>query len=236
MHKLYLADDRGRTKTDDLNSFHSFSFAEYYDSLKMGFGPLRVINDDVVKAGGGFPTHPHKNMEIISIVLEGALHHTDNLGNDEIIPKDSIQKMTAGTGILHSEFNDSLTDPLHFLQIWVIPDTLGLDPSYEQKKFSLEEKRNKFCLLVSPSGRNGSLKIHQSINIYQSVLDKGKMLSYQMEPQKYVWIQITAGSFYVNNETFMEKGDGVAVWGSNKLLQISSQQPLSSFLLFEMPA
>ena len=170
MLKIRRADERGRTDFGWLDSRHSFSFGHYYDPAHMGFGPLRVINDDRVTPGAGFPTHPHGNMEIVSYVLDGALAHKDSLGTGSVIRPGDVQRMSAGSGIRHSEFNASASEPVHFLQIWIVPETEGLAPSYEQKRFSAEEKRGKLRLVASRDGRDGSVTIHRDVDLYATLL------------------------------------------------------------------
>ena len=172
MLTLRRAEERGRANLGWLDSRHSFSFGHYYDPEHMGFGPLRVINDDRVAPGGGFPTHPHGDMEIVSYVLEGGLAHKDSLGTGSVIRPGDVQRMSAGSGIRHSEFNASKTEPVHFLQIWIVPERQGLEPGYEQKTFSAEEKRGKLRLVGSRDGREGSVTIHQDVDLYATLLER----------------------------------------------------------------
>ena len=210
------SEDRGRANFGWLDSKHSFSFGHYYDPNHMGFGPLRVINDDRVAPGGGFPTHPHSDMEIISYVLEGALEHKDSLGTGSVIRPGDVQRMSAGTGIRHSEFNASKTEPVHFLQIWIIPEKNGLKPNYEQKAFANNEKRGRLRLIGSRDGREGSVTIHQDVDLYTTLLDKGDAVDHVIAPGRGGWVQVARGSASLNGETLRE-GDGVAVSRSGAL-------------------
>jgi redox-sensitive bicupin YhaK (pirin superfamily) len=182
----------------------------------MGFGPLRVINDDRVSPGGGFPTHPHSDMEIISYVLEGGLEHKDSLGTGSVIRPGDVQRMSAGTGVRHSEFNASKSEPVHFLQIWIIPAKRGLEPSYEQKTFADEEKRGRLRLIGSRDGRDGSVTIHQDVELYAVLLARGQAVEHQIAPGRGGWVQVARGSVKLNGETLGE-GDGVAVSTSGAL-------------------
>ena len=210
------AEDRGRANFGWLDSKHSFSFGHYHDPKHMGFGPLRVINDDRVAPGGGFPAHPHSDMEIISYVLDGALEHKDSLGTGSVIRPGDVQRISAGTGIRHSEFNASKTDPVHFLPIWVIPEKKGLAPGYEQKAFADAEKRGKLRLIGSRDGRDGSVTIHQDVDLYATLLDKGEAVDHAIAPGRGGWVQVARGSVSLNGETLNE-GDGVAVTISGPL-------------------
>lgn len=227
------ADERGHTKTDWLDSYHSFSFGQYFDPGFMGFSSLRVINDDVVAPGKGFGTHPHDNMEIISVILSGKLEHKDSLGNGSVISAGEIQKMTAGKGVTHSEFNPSPKDPVHFLQIWIIPNVQDLEPGYEQRKFSAAKTRNKLGLIVSPDAKDGSVQIHQDAYIYRSLLENGKKVSYDVTIDRAIWIQMTGGSADVNG-TRLEEGDGLAVFAEKNKLEITGIDDTASFLLFDL--
>jgi redox-sensitive bicupin YhaK (pirin superfamily) len=172
---LRRAEDRGHADFGWLDSRHTFSFGEYFDPRHMGFGPLRVINDDRVAGGAGFPTHPHRDMDIISYVLEGALEHKDTLGNSSVIRPGEVQRMSAGTGIRHSEYNASDREPVHFLQIWIIPERQGLTPGYEQKSFPEVDKRDRLRLVASRDGRDGAITVHQDVDLYATLLSAGKM-------------------------------------------------------------
>lgn len=210
------SEERGRANFGWLDSKHSFSFGHYHDPDQMGFGPLRVINDDRVVPGGGFPTHPHSDMEIISYVLEGALEHKDSLGTGSVIRPGDLQRMSAGTGIRHSEFNASKSEPVHFLQIWIIPEKKGLAPGYEQKAFSDAEKRGKLRMIGSRDGRDGSVTIHRDVDLYATLLAEGDAVDHTIAPARGGWVQVARGSVTLNGETLRE-GDGVAVSTSGPL-------------------
>lgn len=225
--------DRGRANFGWLDSKHSFSFGHYHDPKHMGFGPLRVINDDRVAAGGGFPAHPHSDMEILTYVLEGGLEHKDSIGTGSVIRPGEVQRMSAGSGIRHSEFNASNTDPVHFLQIWIIPDRTGLAPSYEQKAFTDTEKRNQLRLIGSRDGRQGSVTIHQDVDLYATLLAKGETVEHTVAPGRGGWVQIARGSVLLNGEALNE-GDGVAVSASG-VLHLEGRDD-AEVLLFDMGA
>jgi len=201
---------RGKANFGWLDSRHSFSFGHFHDPAHMGFGPLRVINEDRVAPGGGFPTHPHSNMEILSYVLEGALEHKDSMGTGAVIRPGDVQRMTAGSGVRHSEFNASKTNPVHFLQIWVIPEKEGLTPSYEQKTFSAEEKRSRLRLVGSRDGREGSVTIHQNVDLYATVLKAGESVTHDIEAGRSAWVQVARGAVALNG-TALKTGDGAAI-------------------------
>ncbi len=213
---LRKSGDRGRANFGWLDSKHSFSFGHYYDPGHMGFGPLRVINEDRVARGGGFPTHPHADMEIISYVLEGALEHKDSLGTGSVIRPGDVQRMSAGTGVRHSEFNASDKEPVHFLQIWIVPERKGLKPGYEQKTFSADEKRGKLRLIGSPTGREGSVTIHQDADLYATILEAGESVSHVLAPGRDAWVQVAKGAVEVNGEP-LNAGDGIAVQQAEEL-------------------
>lgn len=213
---LRKSEERGKANFGWLDSKHSFSFGHYYDPAHMGFGPLRVINEDRVAPGGGFPTHPHSNMEIISYVLEGALEHKDSIGTGSVIRPGDVQRMTAGSGVRHSEFNASKTEPVHFLQIWIIPEKEGLKPSYEQKSFSTEEKRGRLRLIGSRDGRDGSVTIHQDVSLYAAALKAGDALTHTIAEGRGAWVQVARGTAKLNG-TELKAGDGVAVGQSGAL-------------------
>jgi redox-sensitive bicupin YhaK (pirin superfamily) len=215
-HVIRRAADRGRADFGWLDSRHSFSFGHYYDPAHMGFGPLRVINDDRVAGGGGFPTHPHDDMEIVSYVLEGALRHRDSLGTGSVIRPGDVQRMSAGTGIRHSEFNASASEPVHFLQIWIIPESDGLAPSYEQKFFADEEKRGRLRLVASRDGRDGSVTVHADVDLYATVLGEGDAVSHELAAGRGAWLQVASGTVKFGDEILGE-GDGVAITSSGPL-------------------
>jgi redox-sensitive bicupin YhaK (pirin superfamily) len=204
------AAERGATNLGWLDSRHTFSFGSYHDREHMGFRSLRVINDDRVVGGAGFGRHPHRDMEILTYVLQGKLAHQDSLGTGSTIGAGEVQKMSAGTGILHSEFNPSPDDPLRFLQIWIIPDRTGLPPSYDQKIYSDKDKRGRLTLIGSRDGRDGSIVVHQDAAIYASILAPGDAVTHRVEPGRGVWLQVAAGSLTVNGQT-LDEGDGAAI-------------------------
>ena len=227
------SEERGRANFGWLDSKHSFSFGHYHDPKHMGFGPLRVINDDRVAPGGGFPAHPHSDMEIISYVLEGALEHKDSLGTGSVIRPGDVQRMSAGSGIRHSEFNASKTDPVHFLQIWIIPERKGIAPGYEQKAFPDAEKRGRLRLIGSRDGRDGSVTIHQDVDLYAMLLGEGDAVEHTIAPGRGGWVQVARGSVNLNGETLRE-GDGVAISTSGHLHLVGLEE--SEVLLFDMGA
>jgi redox-sensitive bicupin YhaK (pirin superfamily) len=210
------AEERGVANFGWLDSRHTFSFGHYYDPRHMGIGALRVINDDRVAPGGGFDTHSHQDMEIISYVLEGAMEHQDSIGTGSVIRPGDVQRMTAGTGIAHSEFNHSRAEPVHFLQIWIVPERKGLEPGYEQKTFPLEERRGKARLVASRDGRDGSLTVHQDIDLYTSVLEAGDEVAIALRPERSAWVQVARGAVTLNG-TGLKEGDGAAVFDTATL-------------------
>lgn len=222
---------RGNTKTGWLDSYHTFSFGGFYDPKRMGFRSLRVINDDRVVPGAGFPRHSHRDMEILTYVFEGALEHKDSLGNGAVIRPGEAQIMSAGTGITHSEFNSSQTDPVHFLQIWIIPDKQGLPPRYEQKAFPLEEKRGLLRLIGAKDGRDGAVTIHHDVDLYTSVLEPGNVVTYHLKPNRYAWLQIATGVATLNGHE-LRAGDGVQMSGEDQL-EISTDIG-AEILLFDL--
>jgi redox-sensitive bicupin YhaK (pirin superfamily) len=210
------SNERGGGNYGWLNTRHSFSFDQYYDPRHMGFRSLRVINEDVVAPGTGFPTHPHRDMEIITYVLQGALEHKDSLGTGSIIRPGDGQRMSAGRGIRHSEANPSETDPVHLLQIWIMPAKSGIDPSYEQKTFPESEKRGKLRAIASPDGREGSVTINQDASLYVTLLSPGQQVSHQLGTGRYAWVQIAKGEVELNGKT-LRQGDGAAVSDESQL-------------------
>src|SRR5882724_1405845 len=193
------AAERGHFDHGWLDTSHTFSFASYHDPRQMGFRALRVINEDRVKPGEGFGTHAHRDMEILTWVLEGALGHKDSMGNGSIIRPGDLQRMSAGTGVTHSEFNPSQAEPVHFLQIWILPERAGLPPSYEQRAFPTEEKRGKLRLVASRDGREGSVTIHQAVDLYTSLLAPGEVVTHLCTPGRYAWVQVARGSLMLND-------------------------------------
>lgn len=235
MYQLRPANQRGHTQIGWLDSYHTFSFGEYYDPRFMGFSDLRVINDDVVAPGMGFGMHPHANMEIVSIVLKGALEHKDSLGNGDILKPGDIQKMTAGSGITHSEYNPSESDPVHFLQIWIIPNMQDLKPSWEQKHFDRNIMTNQMTLLVSPDARDGSMEIHQDAEIWQVLVEENKTTGFDVNNKRKVWIQIAEGSVTVNDHPLVA-GDGLAISDENTNIQLRGIDKLSNVIVFNLQA
>ena len=225
------AEDRGRADFGWLDSRHSFSFGQYYDPRHMGFGALRVINDDRVAAGAGFDTHGHKDMEIFSYVLEGALAHRDSLGSGSVIRPGDVRLMSAGTGIRHSEFNASEKDPVHFLQIWIMPEKQGLKPAYAEKHFPEAERSNKLRVVVSPDGRDGSLKIHQDTAIHAGLLEEDARLTETLKPERRYWLQVARGTLDANGHGLRE-GDGLAIAKEESLTLRA--KTTSEVLLFDL--
>jgi redox-sensitive bicupin YhaK (pirin superfamily) len=233
MISIRPADGRGQARLGWLDSRHSFSFGHYYDPQHMGFGPLRVINEDRVSPGGGFDTHGHRDMEIISYVLDGALEHKDSIGTGSVIRPGDVQRMSAGTGVRHSEFNHSQSAPVHFLQIWLRPEQEGLKPSYEQKNFAPGEKQGKLRLIVSRDGRHGSLTIHQDASIYAAVLKEGDKLTHTLKTGRKAWVQIVRGSLDLNGQ-WLRTGDGAAI-ADLPALTIAAHADNTEILLFDLP-
>ena len=213
--------DRGRTKIDWLDSRHTFSFGDYYDPGQMGFRTLRVINEDRVRPGAGFPTHGHRDMEIITYVLEGELEHKDSLGNGSIIRPGEAQRMSAGVGITHSEFNHSKTDPVHFLQIWITPSTRGIAPGYEQKTIDDAKAHGGFAPVGSPHGRNQSVKIHQDAVLSVAKLERGQTVAVNLKQGRHGWAQVARGVVTVNG-TALAEGDGAAISDEEKVTIVAS--------------
>ncbi len=229
--------ERGSANFGWLDSRHSFSFGNYYDPNQMGFASLRVINEDKVIPDRGFGTHGHRDMEIISYVLSGELAHKDSMGNGSIIRPGDIQRMSAGTGITHSEFNASDTNPVHFLQIWIMPNEQGLEPSYEEKNFTPEEKQGKLRLVGSLDGRNGSVTIHQDVNLYLANLSQGDSLTHEISNNRVAWLQVTKGAVLLNNR-LLEAGDGAAIIDEPQITIEHSSHPAhhkeTEILLFDL--
>lgn len=224
--------ERGKAHFGWLESKHTFSFGNYYDPNYMGFGHLRVINEDQVQPGKGFGFHSHRDMEIISYVLQGSLEHRDSIGNGSVILPGDVQRMSAGTGIAHSEFNASNTEPVHFLQIWIKPDQTGIEPSYEQKHFSLDEKQGRLKLVASPDGKENSVKIHQDANVYVGVLNQGDCVNHSIRKNRSVWIQIARGSAQTNGQT-LQAGDGAAITQEPNIA-IAATTNHTEILLFDL--
>jgi len=216
MLAIRKADARGHANHGWLDSFHTFSFANYYDPREMGFGTLRVINEDRVAPGMGFGTHPHRDMEIISYVLEGGLEHRDSMGTGSVIKPGDVQRMSAGTGVTHSEYNASQAELVHFLQIWIEPKARGIPPSYEQKNFSTDDKKGKLRLVASPDGRDGSVTIHQDAWVYASVLGEGDAVTQVLDPSHRAYVHVARGELEVNGQK-LGTGDGLKVVAETEL-------------------
>jgi redox-sensitive bicupin YhaK (pirin superfamily) len=210
MFEIRSADDRGLADFGWLKSRHTFSFGHYHDPKQEGFSDLLVINDDRVTPGRGFGTHPHRDMEIFSYVLEGALEHKDSMGTGSVIRPGDVQMMSAGTGVRHSEFNSSATEALHFLQIWIVPGAKGVAPRYQQVHFAPEEKRGRLRLIISPEGTGGSLAVHQDARVYAGLFDGGEQASLALDADRYAYVHVARGSVEVNGQRLAE-GDGVRV-------------------------
>jgi len=231
MITLRKSEDRGHANRGWLDSYHTFSFANYYDRNYMNFRSLRVINEDVISPGKGFGTHGHSDMEIITYVLEGALEHKDSLGTGAAIKPGEVQRMSAGTGIQHSEFNHSQTEPVHLLQIWLLPDTNGLPPSYEQRDFPVAERHKNLRLVAARDARDGAVKIHQDVDLYAAILDKKSRVSHTLQPNRHAWVQVARGAVLLNGLT-LEKGDGAAVSDEAELVIEAAED--AEFLLFDL--
>jgi redox-sensitive bicupin YhaK (pirin superfamily) len=225
------SNDRGRANLGWLDSRHTFSFADYHDDRYMGFGPLRVINEDRVQPGQGFGTHGHRDMEIISYVLEGELAHRDSMGNGSVIRRGDVQRMSAGTGVQHSEFNHSQTAPVHFFQIWLFPAKRGLAPGYEEKHFDDDAKRDTLKLVASRDGRNGSVVIHQHADLYAALLAAGREVTHPTERTRKGWVQVASGAVTVNGEA-LAAGDGAAIAYEETV--VIRATAASEILLFDM--
>lgn len=231
MIRIRKANDRGHADHGWLNTYHTFSFAGYYDPSFMGFRKLRVINEDRVEPGAGFPTHPHRDMEIITYILDGALAHRDSMGNGSVISGGEVQRMSAGTGITHSECNASKKQMVHFFQIWILPAQAGMTPGYEQKYFPVEEKDGRLRLIGSPDGRDGSVMIGQDVNLYAALVRRGGVVLHSLPRGRYAWLQVARGSVEVNG-TLLGPGDGAAVSGEDVLRMAGVDE--AEFLLFDL--
>jgi redox-sensitive bicupin YhaK (pirin superfamily) len=227
------AKERGTANFGWLDSRHTFSFGDYYDPKQMGFGPLRVINEDRVSPGKGFGTHGHRDMEIISYVLEGALEHKDSIGTGSVIRPGDVQVMSAGTGIRHSEFNHSKTEPVHFLQIWVVPDREGIAPRYEQKTFPDADKRGRLRLVGSSDGRDGSVVIHQDVELFAAILNAGEQVALPLSTGRKAWLQVVRGAVVMNGQE-LDTGDGAAVEGE-ATLTVTAKVDGTEILMFDLP-
>ena len=225
--------DRGHANHGWLDSRHTFSFGGYHDLAWMGFGPLRVINEDRVAPGGGFAQHGHANMEIISYVIEGALQHRDSIGTGSVIRPGDVQRMSAGSGIEHSEFNASQAEPVHFLQVWIQPDRLNAAPSYAQEHFPIEARRGALRLVASPDGVDGSLSIRQDARMYATVLAPGESVSHPLASGRKAWVQVVHGTLRLDEETLLEAGDGAGISGQSGL-RLHAESDCEA-LLFDLP-
>jgi redox-sensitive bicupin YhaK (pirin superfamily) len=231
MMELRRGRDRGHADHGWLNSWHSFSFAEYHDPEHVQFRALRVINDDTVEPGRGFGTHGHRDMEIVSYVLDGSLAHKDSMGNGSIIRPGNVQRMSAGTGVLHSEFNPSQTEKVHFLQIWFLPNASGIGPSYEEKYFSDEEKRGRLRLIASPDGADGSVTIHSDAKIFSGLLDGKERVEHSVASDRYIYLQVARGEVSLNNVS-LQVGDGAMLTSEERV--ILDQGRNAEVLVFEL--
>lgn len=231
MIKIRRSEDRGQANYGWLDTKYTFSFNTYTDERFMGFRNLRVINEDMIEPNQGFPTHGHRDMEILTYVMSGELSHKDSMGNGETIHPHEVQRMTAGTGVLHSEYS-SPTDKTHLLQIWILPEKRNLEPGYEQKFFAPEEKKGKLKLVASRGGDDGSVHINQDVALYSSILSKGETVSHALAAGRHAWIQVVKGSLEINGE-FLNQGDGAAI-SDEKLLEINALEDETEFLLFDL--
>jgi len=226
------ADERGVANFDWLHSKHTFSFGGYYDPAHMGFGPLRVINEDRVVPGAGFPTHGHRDMEIISYVLDGALAHKDSIGTGSVIRPGDVQRMSAGKGISHSEYNHSASEPVHFLQIWIVPAQGGLAPGYEQRHFPAEARTGRLQLIASPDGADGSVTVHQDVRLYATLLGADQGASLELKNGRIAWVQVARGAVEVNGRR-LGAGDGAALDGETAV--VLDRAADAEVLLFDLP-
>jgi redox-sensitive bicupin YhaK (pirin superfamily) len=232
MITIRRAKERGHADHGWLDTFHTFSFADYWDPRHMGWGPLRVINEDRVAPASGFPTHAHRDMEIITYVLEGALEHRDSLGTGSVIRPGEVQRMSAGTGVRHSEYNASKTEPVHLLQIWIEPARTGIAPGYEQKTFGEAERRGRLRLIAAPDGRDGAVTIHQDATVYAATLARGERVEHALAPGRLGWLQVARGALLVNGEQ-LAQGDGAAIEGE-RAITLEAVEPAET-LLFDLP-
>jgi quercetin 2,3-dioxygenase len=231
MIRILKSHERGQANHGWLDSRFTFSFADYYHPEHVQFRTLRVMNDDHIAGGGGFPTHPHRDMEIVTYVLEGALAHKDSMGNGSVIRPGDVQYMSAGAGVAHSEFNASATEPVHLYQIWMFPDKKNYEPTYGQKHFSDAEKRGQLRLLVSPDGRDGSVKIRQNNELYATVLAPGESVGHSIKPDRHAYVQVARGRVALNGKE-LETGDGAAI-SQERSLQLTGVQD-AEVLLFDL--
>ena len=223
--------ERGHFDHGWLDTYHTFSFADYYDPKHVYFRTLRVLNDDRVAPGAGFPTHPHRDMEIVTYVLEGALQHRDSMGNGSVIRPGDVQRMSAGTGVTHSEFNASESEPVHLLQIWMLPERKGTAPSYEQEAFSEAERQGKLRLVASPDGREGSVTIHQDNELYAALLNAGETVRHALKPDRHAWVHVARGRVQLHG-TELAAGDGAAI-SAEKAIELTGVKD-AEVLLFDL--
>jgi redox-sensitive bicupin YhaK (pirin superfamily) len=231
MITIRKSNERGHANHGWLDSYHTFSFANYYDQDHTNFRSLRVINEDRIAGGGGFATHGHRDMEIVTYVLSGELEHKDSLGTGSIIRHGEIQRMSAGTGILHSEFNHSPDAPVHLLQIWIVPDRPDIEPSYEQKSIDLEKNLGTLEIIASPEGEGNAVKIHQDTRLYAGIMPSGTNLTHDLDPSRHAWLQVARGILTLNGER-LEAGDGVAIKREGKVVLESLDD--AEILLFDL--
>lgn len=231
MIKIRRSRERGKANYGWLDTKYTFSFSDYYDPKNMGFRDLRVINEDFIEAGQGFPKHGHKDMEIITYMIEGEISHRDSMGNGETVRKNEVQRMTAGTGVLHSEYS-SPTEQTHLLQIWILPEANNLTPGYEQKHFAPADKQGKLRLVASRGGDDESISINQDVSLYASILSSGEEVSHELAEGRHAWVQVISGEMEVNGEMLL-KGDGAAI-SEEKLLSIKANEDNTEFLLFDL--
>ncbi len=233
MIKIRRSQERGHANHGWLDSYHSFSFSRYYDPEHMGYSVLRVINEDVIAPAQGFGMHSHKDMEIVTYMLQGAIRHEDSMGNGSVIRAGDVQRMTAGTGVTHSEFNASATEPAHLLQIWLLPERDNIEPGYEEKQFDEAEKQGRWRLIASHDARDGSLLIHQDVDLYATVLAEDERLSYDMEAGRSLYIQVARGSINLSGETLLA-GDAAKV-DTRQAIELHALAP-AELLLFDLPS
>ena len=231
MITIRKSQERGHFDHGWLNTYFTFSFADYYDPQHVHFRTLRVLNDDRVAAGAGFPEHPHRDMEIVTYVLEGALEHRDSMGNGSVIRPGDLQCMSAGSGVTHSEFNASKTEPVHLLQIWMFPEKKGMKPAYDQKNFPREDKQGKLRLVASPDGREGSVTIRQDNEMYATVLGSGESVRHELKPERHAFVQVARGSVKLNGTKLVE-GDGAAI-SEEKAVELTGVKD-AEVLLFDL--
>jgi redox-sensitive bicupin YhaK (pirin superfamily) len=231
MITIRKSEDRGHLNYGWLDTYHTFSFDQYYDAAHTHFRTLRVINEDRVAPGKGFPTHSHRDMEIITYILSGSLEHRDSMGNGSVIRPGDVQRMTAGTGVAHSEFNPDESEPVHLLQIWIMPNARNLAPGYEQKFFGEAERQNKLRLITSPEGSDGSVKINQDARVYVSIVEPDAQLTHSLKKNRYAWLQVARGSVSINDME-LNQGDGAAIHRENKLAIRAKDR--AELLLFDL--